>query len=239
MRKKMMLLEELQELDLKVDGFQAEKQGLLAEMAVLEKRLQDAREELAARNGDLEARSAEKLALEENMATEQANIARSETNLKEIKTQKEYQAVSKEISTAKKLIAEIEEQLLQKIGEIEQIAVDLAGRNENLAELEQNVAGQKAEVQAKIDQLESSILQDQQNRSDTAKEIPASMLKRYDKLREARRGIAVVEARDGSCLGCNMHIPPQLYNNLFRGDDLITCPHCQRMLVLRQEPLGQ
>ena len=239
MRKKMMLLEELQELDLKVDGFQAEKQGLLAEMAVLEKRLQDAREELAARNGDLEARSAEKLALEENMATEQANIARSETNLKEIKTQKEYQAVSKEISTAKKLIAEIEEQLLQKIGEIEQIAVDLAGRNENLAELEQNVAGQKAEVQAKIDQLESSILQDQQNRSDTAKEIPASMLKRYDKLREARRGIAVVEARDGSCLGCNMHIPPQLYNNLFRGDDLITCPHCQRMLVLRQEPQGQ
>jgi predicted nucleic acid-binding Zn-ribbon protein len=54
-------------------------------------------------------------------------------------------------------------------------------------------------------------------------------------LREQRRGIAVVEARDGSCLGCNMQLPPQLYNSLFRGDDLITCPHCQRVLVLRRE----
>jgi predicted nucleic acid-binding Zn-ribbon protein len=35
-------------------------------------------------------------------------------------------------------------------------------------------------------------------------------------------------------MGCNMQIPPQMYNLLFRGDDLHACPHCQRVLVLRQ-----
>jgi uncharacterized protein len=235
-RNKLMLLEELQEFDLKMDGFQGEKQGLLDELAGLERRLMEAREELAAMNCEVETQSAEKQTLEENLATEQANIARSETNLKEIKTQKEYQAVSKEIATAKKLIGELEEQLLQKISEIEALRADLATREENLTALEQNVAGQRAEVQAKLDRLEASIAVDRTSREETAKGVPGSILKRYEKLREARRGVAVVEARDGSCLGCNMQIPPQLYNNLFRGEELITCPHCQRMLVLRQEP---
>ena len=56
-----------------------------------------------------------KRGLEENFTAESENIVRSEAHLKEIKTQKEYQAVSKEISGAKKLTAELEEQILQKI----------------------------------------------------------------------------------------------------------------------------
>jgi predicted nucleic acid-binding Zn-ribbon protein len=62
------------------------------------------------------------------------------------------------------------------------------------------------------------------------------MFKRYEKLREGCRGVAVVEARAGGCMGCNMQLPPQMYNNLHRGEELITCPHCQRILVLKQEP---
>jgi uncharacterized protein len=47
--------------------------------------------------------------------------------------------------------------------------------------------------------------------------------------------VAVVEAKEGNCMGCNMHLPPQLYNTLFRADDVITCPHCQRILVMLAE----
>jgi predicted nucleic acid-binding Zn-ribbon protein len=61
------------------------------------------------------------------------------------------------------------------------------------------------------------------------------MFKRYEKLREGRRGVAVAEARAGGCMGCNMQLPPQMYNNLYKGEELITCPHCQRILVLKQE----
>jgi hypothetical protein len=66
-------------------------------------------------------------------------------------------------------------------------------------------------------------------------ELPANVIKRYDSLRIQRRGQAVAVARDGYCLGCNMHLPPQLYNTLFKHEELITCPHCQRMLILKQQ----
>ena len=169
------------------------------------------------------------------MAMEVENIARSEGRIKEIKTQKEYQAVSKEITAARKQKAEMEEQILQKIGRFEELKGEIAGLEEDLAALQGNITGQKAEVQARIDTLDAGIVKDNAAREEIVKGLSPSVIRRYSQLREQRRGLAVVEARGGSCLGCNMNLPPQLYNSLFRGDDLITCPHCQRMLILRQE----
>jgi predicted nucleic acid-binding Zn-ribbon protein len=229
------MLDELQAIDLKIDGFKGEKESLLAEIAVLDGKVAGAQSAIAEKKGELATLEEEKQKLEESIAVEAENISRSETHQKEIKTQKEYQAVSKEITTAKKLKAELEEQILQKIGQGDAMKADIATLEENETALAQNVAVEKAAVQEKIDRLEEGIAQDAATREEVVKGLPPMMLRRYDMLRGQRRGIAVVEARDGSCLGCNMQLPPQLYNSLFRGDDLITCPHCQRVLVLRRE----
>lgn len=238
MRNNLKSLYELQEIDLRIDGLDGEKGQLLAEVAALDARLAEAREKIAARREELQALEAEKGALEANLAGENENITRSESHLKEIKTQKEYQAVSKEISGAKKLIAEHEDQILQKINAMEEIAGDVAKKEADLAELEQNVTAQREEVQQKIAALESGIAKDASTREETIKGLPASVMKRYSRLRDQRRGVAVVEAKEGNCMGCNMHLPPQLYNSLFRADDVVTCPHCQRILVMRQEVEG-
>lgn len=235
MRNKLLLLEDLQELDLKADGTKSRIQDALSEVEALDARLQEVRDAMEAKKGELSAVETERSTLDENLAAENANITRSEANLKGITTQKEYQAVNKEIASAKKLIVELEEQILQKITRGDELKEELASMEENAATLEQNIAGQKAEVSARIDAEELTAAADAKTRDEILKSIPAGLLKRYEKLRGARRGIAVVEARDGGCLGCNMHIPPQMYNNLFRGEELITCPHCQRILVLRQE----
>ncbi|GFO56052.1 hypothetical protein GMSM_30590 [Geomonas sp. Red276] len=235
MRNKLKSLYELQEIDLRIDGLDSEKGQLLAEAQALEAKLAEARERIAARREESETVAAEKAALDASLAAENENITRSESHQKEIKTQKEYQAVSKEISGAKKMIAELEDQILQKINALEEIAADIAKRESDLQELEANVATQQAELQAKVTALETGIAADAVTREETVKILPASVMKRYSRLRDQRRGVAVVEAREGNCMGCNMHLPPQLYNTLFRADDVITCPHCQRILIMKQE----
>jgi hypothetical protein len=229
------LLDELQQIDLKIDGFNGEKDRLLAEMAQLDTSIEEAEAAISVKNNDLMFAEDERIAIDESLAQETDNIARSEQRLKEIKTQKEYQAVSKEITTARKLKSELEEQLAEKLARLEEQRSEIAALRENLSSLEDNIAARKGEVQGAIDKLETGIAQDFTDREEIVKELPASIIRRYTQLREQRRGIAVVEARNGSCLGCNMNLPPQLYNTLFRCDDLIVCPHCQRMLVLRQE----
>jgi len=233
LRKNLKLLDELQTIDLKNDGFSEEKEGLLNGLAELDAELIGGRDAVAAKKEELTFLNEEREKLEEGIAAEQDNIRRSEAHQKEIKTQKEYQAVSKEIAAAKKLGAELEEQLLQKIGQIDELTAAIAGIEETLMILEQQVNIRKNELQEKIDRLEAELDSGMVAREAIVKGLPASVTRRYGILREQRRGVAVVEAREGSCLGCNMQLPPQLYNTLFRADELILCPHCQRILILR------
>ncbi|MBI5655513.1 MAG: hypothetical protein HZC44_01285 [Geobacter sp.] len=238
MHKNLLTLDELQEIDLKLDGVANAREVLMAEITELDRTVTAARQELLLKQEEQAQLEDEKASLDVTLAAESENIVRSDARLKEIKTQKEYQAVSKEISMARKMKAELDEQLLQKIGQIEELKVEIAEREGNLAQLEENVSSQQSEVQGKIDALEKDVAGDRKSREEKVRSLPANIVKRYGTLRELRRGIAVVEARDGSCLGCNMNLPPQLYNTLFRGNELITCPHCQRILVLRQQTQG-
>lgn len=236
MKNRLDLLEQLQEIDLQVDVMKTAQNNLQADMNGIAQALDNAREGLAG----LQARAAQlekdKLELEASHAAELVNIQRSETNMKEIKTNKEYQAVGREIAAARKQVAELEEQVLQKITQLEELNNEIAASQATLDELEQNTELRRSEKQGEIDKVQQDIDTDCLRREVITKELPANLMKRYDSLRTQRRGQAVAIARDGYCLGCNMHLPPQLYNSLFKCEELITCPHCQRMLILKQQP---
>lgn len=234
MHVKVKLLEELQGIDQMIDGRQAEKDALLQQMAGLDREIEESRLALDALREKLKTLQGQKEETEQTLVVEADNIVRSETRLHDIKTQKEYQAVLKEISTAKKVKTELEELILKRIGETEALQGSLAEGEQNLAALTGNIALRKGEVQEQLDNLEAAIATDRSEREATTAGLNAPLINRYSMLREKRQGIAVVEARDGSCLGCNMNIPPQMYNNLYKGQELITCPHCQRILYIRQ-----
>ncbi|KAB0665398.1 hypothetical protein F6V25_09970 [Oryzomonas japonica] len=239
MKKRLEMLEQLQEIDYLIDNLKTTQSGLTEEMSGIEQALIDARQELSGLEGRVVLLEQEKEELESSQTVEQENIRRSETNMKEIKTNKEYQAVGREIAAARKQAAEIDEQTLQKVSQIEELNTEIATRKETLAELEQNTSQRRDEKQAEISKIQQDIDADVARREAITKELPPNLVKRYNALRKQRRGQAVAGARDGYCLGCNMNLPPQLYNSLYKGDELISCPHCQRVLILKLQPAAQ
>ena len=60
--------------------------------------------------------------------------------------------------------------------------------------------------------------------------IDPQLLKIYLMVRDKAGGIAVAPVKDAVCRGCNMNIPPQMYNELQRCDSLKFCPSCQRII---------
>ena len=66
--------------------------------------------------------------------------------------------------------------------------------------------------------------------------IKPEVLINYDKLREAKNGLAVVITKNELCMGCNMKIPPQSYNQVITSNEIIYCPNCRRMLYIASEP---
>jgi len=57
-----------------------------------------------------------------------------------------------------------------------------------------------------------------------------AILGHYQKLIQKGNGLAVVSVVDGICQGCHLNIPPQLYNEVLKQKELITCPFCHRIL---------
>jgi len=235
LKKKLETLAQLQDIDHLINGMKNTQKSLNDELGDIAQAVDVVREEVSAMENRLTQLEKEKAALEENHAAELSNISRSETNMKEIKTNKEFQAVGREISAARKQVSELEDQVLQKISQIEELSGEVTARKVSLEELVKNSAQRTSEKQAEIDKVQLDIDSDITRRDVLTKEVPASLLKRYTTLRDQRRGQALAIARDGYCLGCNMHLPPQLYNNLFKYEELLACPHCQRMLVLKQQ----
>ncbi len=233
MKKKLDMLEELQEIDQQIDVLKASQSGLQAELSGINQGVDVVRDEVTQLETSLVEREAEKSELEVTHAAELENITRSETNMKEIKTNKEFQAVGREITAARKQVTDIEELLLQKIGQIEALSAELAAKKGQLDELAENSAKRTEAKQSEINKIQSDINADTARREGVAKAIPASLVKRFTILREQRRGQALAIARDGYCMGCNMHLPPQLYNNLYKYEELLACPHCQRILILK------
>lgn len=237
MKKKLDMLEELQEVDQLIDRLKVEQNGLHEELNEIAQSVDSACEGLAAMKERLSQIEQEKCQMEASHAAELENILRSETNMKEIKTNKEFQAVGREITAARKLVTELEEQVLQKLSQIEELSATLEAKSASFDELSGNSSQRVSEKQTEIDKIQHDIDADVTRRETLTKEMPASLVKRFAALRDQRRGQAIAIARDGYCLGCNMHLPPQLYNNLFKYEELLTCPHCQRILILKQQPL--
>jgi predicted nucleic acid-binding Zn-ribbon protein len=235
LKKKLEMLEELQEVDLLVDNLKVAQSNLHDELNEIVRAVDGACEELSTMQARLSQLEQEKADLEASHAAELENIQRSETNMKEIKTNKEFQAVGREITAARKQVTDIEEQVLQKISQVEELSEAVAAKKVQFEELSGNSASRTAEKQSEIDKLQQDIDSDIARHEVLTKGMPTNLVKRFAALRDQRRGQAIAIARDGYCMGCNMQLPPQLYNNLFKYEELLACPHCQRILILKQQ----
>jgi len=229
---KIKLLKELQAIDQGLKNVRQGREALEKEQATLGSetdRIRAMVENLAAELAKLrEERRTLQLALEQ----EEQNIRRSEGHLPAIKTQKEYVAVLKEIDTAKKLNKDLQDRIQAKDGEIAAITRDREEKEQELADLPAKVSDRLEEIARRLAECESQFGAQVQDRDSLFDQLPVSLRKRYQLLFERRGGLAVVEARNGTCSGCNMHLPPQLFNTLFTIQEIQSCPHCNRLLYV-------
>jgi uncharacterized protein len=151
----------------------------------------------------------------------------------EIKTNKEYQALLKEIESIEKERASVEDEILLIMEEL-----DAASKRIKAEEQKVKADGQKIEALKKTfeserlaSEKELSIAQDM--RTKIAETVDRDIYGDYVILIEACGGTAVVEARNEICQGCNMNIPPQLFVELKKDEEILNCPQCRRIIYYK------
>jgi predicted nucleic acid-binding Zn-ribbon protein len=159
-------------------------------------------------------------------------IKKSQVKLMEVKTNKEYRAMLSEIDELKKVKTAKEDLLLDLMEKLEK-GVEKQKTLAKSVEAKMAEGKQKKEhLKAESLEYEKELFGQNQKRKDLSTRVDPALLKQYEFLKNRLRGMAVAEVKEYACLGCNMQIPPQLFNELHRQDRIITCPSCLRILYI-------
>lgn len=225
----------LQRID---QGIREKKRGV-EESARQLRTQEDAVQQREAEIGELRGRLAEakdrQVTLERDLAEIEDKMKDRRMRLQRIRNEKELQATQREIDVMKERTSQLEEEELQVLEEVEVLTAKTVAGEENLRGSQQALAEERAALALRESALSEEVDRESQRRRELATSLDAGLFRRYELIFTRRQGTAVVAVRGGICQGCHMNVPPQLYNQILKGEDVFDCPSCHRLLFAEQE----
>ena len=209
-----------QQLDIEIDRLKSDEDELSGVLAGLE-------EQLAVKNGERQNIRAEIERLK-------GMVEQSKIKLTQITNNKEYFAALKEIESNEKEMSAFETGLLELLEEVETLESQISDQHALLTEKDEEIATRKAETSRQIKKLSKGSSSLQKERKKIIAQLDKRLLARYDRIRR-RFANAVVNVKRGTCMGCHVNVPPQVYINLLKGDEILNCPNCQRIMYSEPE----
>jgi hypothetical protein len=196
----------------------------------LESRLQSARDAREAARGGYTGLEKTRRLKEGELKQVEEQVKGKQARLWEIKKNEEYSAVLKEIELLKATRSALEEEILLLFDQIEEASRTVAAREGELKEQDAEFARLRAAKEAELARLQEEVAAFTKERAGRARRIEAGLLQSYARLLKSRGGLAVVPVKDSNCGGCFVALTPQTHTEVRRGEALLTCANCQRIL---------
>jgi len=163
-------------------------------------------------------------------------IQKSQEKLRSVKTNKEYQSSLKEIDDAKAVNSKLEDVMLEILEKIETAETAIKDRKQHYAQIVDESNREKETIERDAEQREEILVELESKRASIAAEIDAGLLEIFNQVKKKQGDlVAIVTVQDAVCQGCNMNIPPQVYNELQRCDSLKYCPSCFRIIHWQEQ----
>ena len=214
---------EMIRLQQEVDKVENEKKGLAARLAAFESALEADRLALA----QVQQQCTD---LEQEIQVVNDRIIKSNETLRMVKTNKEYQVLLREVDDNKKRKNGLEDHVLTLYEQREVAEVRLKETEAQFLELKQQILAEQAKIdELTMDDREQLAELEEQQRS-IGESLNPALLNRFRRVARMNQGQAVARISDETCMGCFMNVPPQLCIEVQRGNQMISCPQCSRIL---------
>jgi predicted nucleic acid-binding Zn-ribbon protein len=170
------------------------------------------------------------------LAEAESNREKAEKNMDAINTQREYEALDKEIRDAsekeqqyrkdlqahERELAELEKQMQESEALIAQQEADLVERREGI---EREIAAKNKEIE-ELKVLENEI-------TEGSNPLDPDVRFKFERIiRNKKEGIVAIKGQ--VCMGCHMILPAQFANDVRKGEDIVFCPYCSRILYYEE-----
>ncbi len=161
----------------------------------------------------------------------QEDLKRYQSQMLSIKTNKEYDALVTEIDTIKTRVAECENDILAAEERIEELNNSQEALASNAKTIAENNGKQLEKLQERIDSVGDKIAKCQHDRQRIVTQVGKPSLSIYERVRRGKGASVVVALKKRACGGCFKSVPPQRYYEIRKGEKVVCCDNCGRLLV--------
>jgi hypothetical protein len=232
-------LVKLQEIDQEIHEIEKNKERLPRLLHLAADGLRAAESEMDTAKGVLEVVSKERRTSEGELSDEGEHLNRLKLRTSEIKDNKAYFAHMKEIDDCQKKISKLEEVVVELIDKVEKAEAELKAKEEALAQEHSKYEDSKVNIEKRFEAGDQKLVEMRLKRDELVPGIGKEALELYNDVRRRYPDSAVVEAKDGNCTGCRMVLPPQYFANVRKGEMVVSCVNCRRIMYFAAPVEGQ
>jgi predicted nucleic acid-binding Zn-ribbon protein len=221
---------ELQQLDVGI----ASREQELAALPGKRKQFEELRAAVAAKlvqarealqGGELDQRQAEA-----SLQDHEALLRRLEGQQFQVKDNTAYTALLNEMEHAKEVISDCETRILEGMDAAEAAREALAAAEADDRATRERLDSEERAADAREEQLQRELAELNARRVEVGPKLDAKVLAVYEKILTRRRP-ALALVSEEMCQGCRVGIPAQNYIEILKGERIITCGNCHRILV--------
>jgi len=200
-------------------------------LAALDARLDEAKRAVDSAKEQLKNNHDARRELEKNVAVYQGRLTKFKDQLSAVKTNREYQAMQHEIATAQTDLGAVEEKVLERMVEADELTAVAKRADATLAAQTKEIEAEKRTLTQEMASLEASLTQASEARAALVKDMEPRLVALFDQVAKFRKGVAICTAtRDGLCSLCHVRLRPSVFQQVRQNDMIIQCDSCQRVL---------
>ncbi len=220
---------QLQVADKEIRKLQEEIAALPRRVAAIEEKLAGTKAQLEKARASAKGDEANRKKFEAAIQDLQGKISKYRDQSLDVKTNEQYKALLHEIQFAEQEIRLNEDRILE-------VMVNAEAREKEVKAAEAELKAETSEIEKEKEEARNITAADQAKlaewnakRDGLRQGISADLLRHYDRVMKFR-GSGLAEVRDHKCMGCQVMLRPQTYNEVRNGEQLIVCDSCQRVL---------
>ena len=226
-------LVKLQQIEIETRSIQLSLDSVDHRMQALDASVKEFEKSIENDDADIKELNQKYRVYESDVQMNLERISKSKEKLNAVKTNKEYQSSLKEIEGLETINSKIEDEMIEFLEHIDGAENKLSQTKAEYSKLIGQADVEKAAIKDEASLGKQRLLQLNEQRDDISRSIDAEILDKFNRTKvKQTNGIAIVAAKDAVCQGCNMNIPPQMYNELHHFDRLFNCPYCQKLIYL-------
>ena len=225
----------LSNIDKDIDAFEPQLEAINAKVT----EISDKREKLESialnLKNDIEEAELKKRKNELHLAELSDKLAENSKKSADVKNEREMKSLQLEEEIAKEQITFANEEIerLDKI--IENRNAEIEADAATLTELVDAEASMQNEVKSEIDSVEKARQKVFGQKQKLVSTMNQKGLAFYEKIRRWAKNTTAVKVKKQACYGCFIKLSDKVYADVIKGDEIITCPHCGRLLYIEPE----